>query len=175
MILVRTPIRSTGLFLAAVLMAAAAGHAEVRVSPTSGPATLTRVAAAARGAAVIFGYVWTADTTPVPNAALRLRNVVSGRVEATTVSGADGEFTFADVEGGKYVIECFDDRGRLIATGQTFTLAPGETIATFVRLAAGPRLFSGMFDNAAAAVVSSAAGLGVTAVAPTGQPVTRNR
>jgi hypothetical protein len=44
-------------------------------------------------------------------------------------------------------------------------------VVTFIRLGARLRLFSGFFTSAAAAAVASAAGLGVTAVAPTGQDV----
>jgi hypothetical protein len=45
-------------------------------------------------------------------------------------------------------------------------VAPGETVATFVRLGSKAPWFNGFFSNAAAAVASSAAAAGITAVAP---------
>jgi hypothetical protein len=153
-------------------LAAIAGPAEGQPA-----ASVARLSAPGAGAAVapvaatIFGYVWNADNSPIPQAALRLRNVVSGRVEMTTTSNENGEFKFTDAEGGTYVVEYVDERSRVIAVGHTFAVAPGETIVTFLRLGARLRVFSGFFKNVAAAAVASAAGMGVTAVVPTGQDV----
>lgn len=150
-------------------------------APTAQPQVVARRAVGAAGrtalstrvsSTTIFGYLWSADNTPIANATLRLRNVLSGRAEAMTTSDGGGEFTFTDVEGGTYVVEYVDGNGKVIAVGHTFSVAPGETVATFVRLGARLPWFSGLFSNAAAAAVSSAAGLGVTAVAPTGRQVT---
>jgi hypothetical protein len=116
-----------------------------------------------------MGWAWSADNKPLPEALVRLRNIVSGRVEAAATATADGEFTFTDVEGGSYVVELVDEEGRVRAVGQVFTIQPGETVATFVRLGAHLPWFTGLFSNTAAAVVSSAAGLGITAVAPVGR------
>jgi hypothetical protein len=101
--------------------------------------------------------------------------MVSGRVEGRTLSDANGRFTFTNIEGGAYVVEYVDHKERVIAAGHTFRIARGETVATFVRLTASRRWAAGMFSSVAAAVVSSAAGLGVTAVAPTGRPASRDR
>ena len=45
-------------------------------------------------------------------------------------------------------------------------MAAGETVATFVRLAARSPWFSGFFGNAASGLAAVAASTGVTAVAP---------
>jgi hypothetical protein len=107
----------------------------------------------------------------VPDAALRLRNVTTGRIDATGRSNDEGRFTFERVGRGSYIVEVVDREGAIVAIGRTFTVAPGETAATVVRLAGRTRWFAGFFGNAAAAAVASAAALGVTAVAPTGQAV----
>lgn len=114
----------------------------------------------------IRGAAWNADNSPVPNARLRLRDVATGRIAATTVGNDVGQFRFDDIEGGSYVIELVSDAGKILTVGHTFVVAPGETVATFVRLGARVPWFDGFFANAASAVAASAASLGVTALAP---------
>lgn len=124
----------------------------------------------------IQGAAWHSDNTPVPNAVLRLRNVVTGRIEAVTIAAANGTFAFNGIPDGTYLIEMVSDSGKVLMVGHTFTVAPGETVATFVRL--GPKVpwFNGFFGNAAQTVSSSAATTGVTAVAPdTVIPVSSSR
>lgn len=117
-------------------------------------------------ATTIQGGAWHADNTPIPQARLRLRSVVTGKVEATTEANAAGEFTFSGIAEGTYLVELLSNAGKVLAVGQTFTVAPGHTVATFVRL--GPRVpwYNGFFGNAALAVASTAAVVGVTAMAP---------
>lgn len=123
----------------------------------------------------ILGSVWNARNEGVPGALVRLRNIASGRIEATARANDVGRFTFEGVEGGSYVLELVNDDGRVIAMGHNFTVLPGETIATFIRLGAKPPWFAGFFANAGAAAVSSAASFGLTAVAPVGQPTSPQR
>jgi hypothetical protein len=54
--------------------------------------------------------------------------------------------------------------------GQMFSIAHGETVATFIRLGAQVPWYHGFFTNAAAAALASAASLGVTAVGQGTQP-----
>lgn len=132
-------------------------------------------------ATMVIGYVWEADNTPIPDASLRLRDLLTGRIQATATSDATGEFVFTNIEGGTYVIEFADESGKILAVGQAFSAAPGETVATFLRLGAKlpwfAQLFgqSGIVTQTATAAVTTAAGLGVTAVAPTGRPATAQK
>ena len=137
---------------------------------TTTTAAAARAAAGARSTAV-FGYVWNAKNEPIANALVRLRNVTSGRIEATTSAAANGEFAFENLEGGTYVIEYVDEAGKILAVGHVFSVAPGETVATFIRLGTQVPWFAALFGNAGAAAVASAASLGVTAVAPPARPV----
>jgi hypothetical protein len=114
----------------------------------------------------IVGAAWHSDNRPIPFAKLRLRSVVSGRIQSHTISNEAGEFVFHKVDTGSYLIELVSDSGSILAVGHTFTVAPGETVATFVRLGSKAPWFNGFFSNAAAAVASSAAAAGITAVAP---------
>jgi hypothetical protein len=114
----------------------------------------------------ILGAAWKSDNTPIPNAKLRLRNVLTGRIEATTVANELGQFAFTGIESGTYAIELVSDTAKVLTIGHTFTVAPGETIATFVRLGTKIPWFNGFFGNAAAAASATAASTGVTAIAP---------
>ena len=118
----------------------------------------------------VAGAVKDGNDEPVPGSHLRLRDLAAGRIVATTRADQNGQFRFAGVSAGSYLVELVDDRGNVRAVGQTFTLGPGDTIATLVRVGGEPRWYHGFFTNAALTAVSSAATLGVTAVGNGGQP-----
>ena len=135
----------------------------------SGPGAPARTAPVARSTSV-HGVVWNADNTPFPNSKVRLRNLQTGRADATATANEEGRFTFDNLEGGSYVIELVDGDGKVIALGQTFRIEPGETVATFVRLGVQQRHLAGLFSNAAAAVISAASSAGVTAIGSQAPP-----
>lgn len=138
--------------------------------PAVTPAPAVRVETGGRATAV-FGYVWDARNQPIAYALVRLRNVTTGKIENTAYASATGEFAFENVEGGTYVIEYVDERGKILAVGHVFSVAPGETVATFIRLGTTVPWFAALFGNVGGAVVASAASLGVTAIAPPSRPV----
>jgi hypothetical protein len=163
--------RAIGSSVVCVLLGAAAVAAQ-RSDPLPGTAGATGTTSSARAGDVgarstsILGGAWNADNSPIPHARLRLRNVLTGRIEASAVANEKGEFAFTGVEGGSYVIELVSEGGKVLTLGQTFTVAAGETVATFVRLGTTARWFDGFFKSAAAAASSTAASAGVTAIAP---------
>ena len=121
----------------------------------------------------IVGAAWNVDNTPIKDANLRLRNVVTGKIEALAKGDDAGEFAFENVTGGSYVVELVTASGKIQTVGHVFTIAPGETVATFVRVAtqapSGIPFFpwgTGFFNNTASAVTSAAASEGITALAP---------
>jgi hypothetical protein len=125
-------------------------------------------------ATTVFGFVWNANNEPIAFAHVRLRNVTTGRAEAMAVATDSGEFTFEHLEGGTYVIEYVDGNGKVLAVGHVFSVSRGETVATFIRLGSRSSWFAallGSAGNVAATAVSSAASLGVTALAPASRPV----
>ena len=117
-------------------------------------------------AASILGTAWTAENTPIKFAHLQLRNVVSGRVEAKAEANEVGQFTFENVESGSYAVELLNDAGKVQVVGHVFTIAPGETVATFVRLGTKVPWVSNFFTNSVSAVSATAASEGITALAP---------
>ena len=130
----------------------------------------TAVTTVVQDAGTVNGVAWRRDDSPVPHARLRLREVSAGRIAAATQADAAGRFQFTRVAPGTYLVELVDDEGRIRAVSQTFTLAPRDTVATFVRLGADPPWYSGFFTNAAIAALATAATLGITALGDGGQP-----
>jgi hypothetical protein len=130
-------------------------------------------ATSARSTSVV-GYLWTANNSAITDATVQLRNTVTGQVELFTQTNAIGEFTFNNVAGGSYVIEyATDQASRILALGHPFTVAPGETVATFVRMSnALPILIPDLAGNVAASAVQAAASAGVTSVVTPIAPVT---
>lgn len=132
-------------------------------------ATGSRVAGASFGGArvtSILGAAWNVDNTPIKDASLRLRNVVTGKIEAITKANEAGQFAFENVNGGSYVVELVTASGKIQTVGHVFTIAPGETVATFVRVGTKVPWGTAFFNNTAGAVSSSAASEGITAIVP---------
>lgn len=96
--------------------------------------TMAQTPAAAARTTSVVGYVWTANNAAVGDATVALRNTVSGEVAALTRTNAAGEFTFNGMPAGSYMVEFHSAGGRVLALGHPFTVAPGETVATFVRM-----------------------------------------
>jgi hypothetical protein len=115
----------------------------------------------------VMGTAWKADNTPIKDANVRLRNVVTGKIEGVARANDAGKFTFENIEGGTYVVELLTETGKVRTIGQVFTVAPGETVATFVRVGTKVPWLSAFFNNTAASVASTAATQGITAMAAT--------
>jgi hypothetical protein len=130
------------------------------------PVTVTGRTASGPHHTAIIGSAWGADNTPIGFAILRLRDVIDGALEAVAKADESGRFTFEDVPAGSYVVELIDEKGRVETMGHVFTIAPGETVATFVRLPAKVPTWTSFFGNVAGAAALAAASQGVTALAP---------
>jgi hypothetical protein len=146
-------------------VAAAAKSSARGVVKVLAPSPGGNVVVGARGTSIV-GAAWKHDNTPVPGAHVRLRNVVSGKIVASTVANELGQFAFTDVESGTYIVELVSESGKLEAVGHPFTIGPGESVSTFIRLSPKDPWFDGFFRNAAAAVSAAAASTGLTAIAP---------
>ena len=157
----RTPL--VGICLAVAIV--------VGTPPADGPyAQTTSRATLTAHAGAIVGTATDGAERPVPGARLRLRDVSTGRILMTTRADEDGRFRFQGVPAGSYFVELVDENGAVLALGRTFAMTPAETVVTTVRLGARAPWYTGFFSNAATAAVSSAAGLGLTAVGTGRQP-----
>jgi hypothetical protein len=118
---------------------------------------------------VIEGVAVYPDRAPVPYATVRLRNLTTGEIEQVTTANYNGEFSFFAEPNVSYVAEIVDDAGRVLATGAIAAGQAGRTAALMIVL---PRTSSiaALFGNVAGAIVSAAAGIGITAVTATEPP-----
>ena len=165
--LLTNPRRGIHFASLAVVMACALSVPPTALGlPPARTAARTGATAVAKGGTSILGVAWNVDNSPIAGARLQLRNLVSGKVDATAVANSTGQFTFAQIEGGRYVVELLAANGKIVTVGHAFVIAPGETVATFVRMGTKVPWFSGFFGNAATAVASGAASQGITAIAP---------
>ncbi len=85
-------------------------------------------AAARQAPGSISGIAKDAGGVPLPNYTVRLRNVTTGQVAATTTTNGAGEFSFTNVNPGNYIIEIVDSNGKVVATSTTLSLAAGATL-----------------------------------------------
>ena len=136
----------------------------------NGQAPVPGTVVATRQPGSVIGTAWHHDNTPIANALLRLRNVTTGKIVIGTQANLQGRFTFLHVVPGSYIVELVEATGEIKAVGQMFSLGAGETVATFIRLGTRVPWYNGFFGNAAAAVLATAAALGVTAVGNGTQP-----
>lgn len=119
----------------------------------------------------IMGYLWTSQNGAITEATVQIRDTVTGAITDVMKTGANGEFIFQNVTPGEYVIEYISDSAKKVLTiGNPFTVSPGETVATFVRLSNGatmllPNELSALSGNVAGQAVTSAASEGVTSIA----------
>ena len=120
---------------------------------------------------LITGTAWDANNNPIAGARVRLRNVATTRIVAAATANAAGRFTFDNIEAGSYVVELVDDKGKVARVGPMFNALPGDSVATYVRLASHAPGAAALFANTAASIVTSAAGLGITAVTATGRDI----
>lgn len=159
--------------MTATSKAAASVRAARAAQMNAGRGAATGAAASVRSTSVV-GYLWTANNSVVIDATVQLRNTVTGQIEMFTQTNSVGEFTFNNVVGGSYVIEYASEQaGSLLALGHPFTVAPGETVATFVRMSnALPIIIPDFTGNIAASALQAAASSGVTAVMTPLAPVT---
>lgn len=123
-----------------------------------------------RSLSIIHGSAVRSDRSPLPNARVQLRNLSSGRIEDITMTNHVGEFSFVADPGSSYVVELADDAGRILAAGGILTAQGGETLGALVMLPTRLPTLAGLFGNSAGAIVSAAAGTGITAVTSTSPP-----
>ncbi len=133
----------------------------------SGPAASANVKVTT---GTIVGTAWKGETTPYPGARIRLRNAHTGRAIARTDCDSDGRFRFTQIDPAAYVVELMSEQDKVLAVGDLFGVTAGNESITLVRLASKTPWLGGFFGNAAAAAISAASTLGVTAAGSSGRP-----
>jgi hypothetical protein len=151
---------------AALLLLATSGLAQSQARSSGAPPPTVVTATVG----TVLGSAWKSDSQPYPKARIRLRSVETGRGTARTVSDREGTFRFDRVDPGAYVVELLSSEDKVLAVGDLFGLAAGGQATTIVRLSSKAPWVAGFFGNAAAAAITAASTLGVTAVGSNGSP-----
>jgi hypothetical protein len=89
---------------------------------------LSFAAASQQGGSQVSGTARTSTGTPVGNATVRLRNTGSGEIAQTARTNARGEYSFAKVPAGSYVVELVDGSGAVVATSVPVSLVGTESV-----------------------------------------------
>ena len=113
---------------------------------------------------MIAGTVYDAESKPMANARVRLRNLQTGQIDQTAVTNAAGEFRLIAVPDIPYVVELADTDGRMVSISDVIVAHVGEVAAT--TLTAGTRLpaLARLFGKTTGSVIAAMAGFGVPAV-----------
>ncbi len=118
------------------------------------------------GEALIKGSAVDMNNTPLSNAPVRLRNLLSNQVEQSSYSNDVGEFIFLARPEVPYVVEIADQAGRIIAVGDIVTAQAGDVAGAIVTIPSKLPALAGVFGESAGSVASAAAGTGLTALDP---------
>jgi hypothetical protein len=120
------------------------------------------------------------DGKPLANVTVRLRNVDTGQLVGNTTANAQGQFSFAGLGPGNFVVETVAANGTILGTSTAIALTAAAMVATGVTVstsAAALAAAGGIAAGAGAAGAGAAAGGGLlgmsgTALALTGVATT---
>jgi carboxypeptidase family protein len=100
------------------------------------PLTTTPLFAAANPAqgqgGTINGTAQNAQGQNLASYTVRVRNLTTAQISASTTSGAAGQFSFVGLDPASYVVEIVDQAGNIIGTSAAITVAAGATVTITV-------------------------------------------
>ena len=96
----------------------------------------------------LVGFARTSLNAPIPYARVVLRNIRTGRVQASAVANERGEFSFLDVESTAYVVELIGIDGSVAAASPLVTMERGNVQQTQLRVASSAETVTASFGNA---------------------------
>lgn len=134
------------------------------------------ILAQGQGQGTLSGVAQSADKAPLPNYRVHVRNANTGELAGSTTSNQAGQFTFASLQPGSYVVEIVDAAGKVVGLSPSLTIAAGATVTVTVGATAAGALAAasggglsllGLGPLASVAVVGAASAAAVTAVVAT--------
>ena len=149
-----------------VTVASAQGPIFRPVGPL-GPGSQVGTLAGRAGAgakSLINGTAVDSSANPLPNVAVRLRNLQTNQIEQVATANQIGEFSFVATPEVPYVVEIADYAGRIVAVGDVITAQAGEVAGAVVSIPSRLPALAGVFGDTAGSVVSAASSTGLTAV-----------
>ena len=127
----------------------------------------------------LISGVASVDGKPLANIAVRLRSIESGQLVGNTTANATGQFSFAGLQPGNFVVEMVSANGTIVGTSATVTLTSAAMAATGLSVAASATALAaaGGIGLSATVIAVSAVGatLGTTAVVVTANDASPSR
>ena len=137
----------------------------------------TAMAAAARPqGGILSGIARGADNAPLPRYTVRVRHAEDGKLAGSTVTNQAGEFMFAKLAPGDYIVEIADASGKIVGMSPAINVPAGAAMSVTVNStaagalsAAGKGGFSlfGLGKLASVAVIGAGGALAVAGVVAT--------
>lgn len=126
-------------------------------------ANVPQIFAAAKATGSLTGVARTTAGQPLADHSVRVRDVRTGDVVATSRTGANGAFVVAALAPGGYVVEIVDVAGRIVGVSTIATVAEGGT-ATLTVTAVGTPPVGGQMSRTALTAIIVASALGIAAI-----------
>jgi hypothetical protein len=102
----------------------------------------------------ITGTAKSSTGKALPNHTVQVRNLQTGQLAGTTTSNAAGEFSFASLSPGNYVIEVVNPAGAIVGSSTSIAVVAGATVTVPVAATAAA--------TGAGAVAGAATGGGIS-------------
>jgi hypothetical protein len=142
------------------------------------------VVAAQLDSVALRGTAYTTSLQAFPDVRVQIRDLKSALVVNSTTSSATGEFSFANLKPGNYIVELVEASGKVLGMSAPFTLGtvPNVTVSVVAvaqglvtaGVGAGFSLF-GLGPVSSVAVLGAASAAAVTAVVATRQDASPSR
>ena len=146
------------------------------VAAVSAAAVRSTAQPAVPGTSRLVGTAFNTNLQPLPNATVQIRNLQTGAVVGSTISGDRGEFTFIDLAPGTYIVEIVNAAGTVQGMTAPFSIVTAPLVSVSVVSVgqglvesgghAGFSLF-GLGHVTSLAVLGAAGAAGVAAVVAT--------
>lgn len=135
--------------------------------------TISPVNLIAAGRAIQAGQISgmaAVDGKPLPNVTVRLRNVDTGQLVGNTTANAQGQFSFAGLGPGNFVVETVAANGTILGTSTVIALTAAAMVVGSITVstsAAAIAAAGGAAAGVAGVVGGAALGTGLSATALT--------
>ena len=144
-----------------VLLTFLFGAAVSAAASSEAPRSATTLLSVSPDMSVIYGTALDANSTPLSDAHVQVRNLQTRKVEQRSTTNSAGEFVFLVSPDMPYVVELAGAPGHIVAVGDVVLPRAGE-IAGSVLVVPARVATGGLFRSSMGAVVSAVAGAGVT-------------
>ena len=167
--------RSFTLALVAAFLSGTAAFAQVvgplpQTGPSSTVFTGTQIKGPQTVQSMIRGAAVDTDASPLPNATVRLRNLLNGKIEDTSTVNQLGEFTFVVQPEIPYVVEIVDQAGRIVSVSNVVSAHAGAVATALVSAPLRLSASAVVFTQAMGSVMTAVTDIGLTAVGATRAP-----